>query len=97
MASAAEHRLETRWWWTRAAEYMQRHFGRGGAAARAWAAAQVPDTVSEVWGWVIFVLIGAFAVSCVNALAQGQKVWAEEEEARRARGAGQQRKRAKGE
>lgn len=83
-ASAAEHRLEARWWWTRASDYARAHFGSGGAAARAWAAAQVPDTVAELWGWVILVLIGAFAVSCVNALAQGQKAW-EEEEARRAR------------
>jgi len=79
VASAAEHRSETRWWWTRAGEYLRLHLGSGAAPARAWAAAQVPDTVSEVWGWVIFVLIAAFAVSCVNALAQGQKAWAEEE------------------
>jgi hypothetical protein len=98
VASAAAHHGETRWWWTRAAHYLRTHFGSGPAAARAWAAAQVPDTVSEVWGWVILVLIGMFAVSCINALAQGQKAWAEEEAARRRGGGGDaQRQRAKGE
>ncbi|KAI8471894.1 MAG: hypothetical protein J3K34DRAFT_226103 [Monoraphidium minutum] len=88
VASAEEHRSEARWFWTRAADYLRAHFGSGGPAARAWAAAQVPDTVSEVWGWVIIVLIGMFAVSCVNALAQGQKAWADGEAARAGRGGG---------
>lgn len=94
-ASAAEHRGEARWFWTRAADYLRAHFGSGPAAARAWAAAQVPDTVSEVWGWVILVLIATFAISCVNALAQGQKAWADGE--RRRREAQQQQGRGKGE
>ncbi|KIY95916.1 hypothetical protein MNEG_12045 [Monoraphidium neglectum] len=86
VASAAEHRSETRWFWTRAGDYLGTHFGSGPAAARAWAAAQVPDTVGEVWGWIIFVLIGVFAVSCINALAQGQKAWVEDERRRREQG-----------
>lgn len=90
VASAELHRSESRWWWSRAADYLHMHLGSGGAAARAWVYAQVPDTVSEAWAWVILVLIGTFAVSCVNALAQGQKAWADEEARReeRSRAAG---------
>jgi sensor domain CHASE-containing protein len=36
--------------------------------------------VAEVWGWVIFVLITMFAVSCINTLAQSYKVWLNEQQ-----------------
>jgi hypothetical protein len=33
-----------------------------------------------VWGWVIFVLISMFAVSCINTLAQSHKAWLDEQQ-----------------
>jgi hypothetical protein len=50
-------------------------------ALRAWAYKQIPDTFPELWGWVIFVLISMFAISCINTLAQSYKVWLDEQEA----------------
>ncbi|KAF8059178.1 hypothetical protein HT031_005350 [Scenedesmus sp. PABB004] len=79
-AKAAEHRAETRWWWQRWLDAVAGHV-RSKESLRAWAAAQVPDTVAEVWGWLLFVLIGMFAVSCVNTLAQSYRVWQLEQEA----------------
>lgn len=58
---------------------------RSKEAFQAWAYTQIPDTVSEVWGWVIFVLITMFAVSCINTLAQSYKVWLDEQEQEQAR------------
>lgn len=54
---------------------------RSKEALKAWAYKQVPDTFPELWGWVIFVLISMFAVSCINTLAQSYKVWLDEQEA----------------
>jgi membrane protein YqaA with SNARE-associated domain len=78
-AKAAEHRAETRWWWQRTMEKFAANF-RSKEAFQAWAYQQIPDTVAEVWGWVIFVLITMFAVSCINTLAQSHKVWLLEQE-----------------
>jgi putative effector of murein hydrolase LrgA (UPF0299 family) len=36
----------------------------------AWGRAAVPDTIAEWWSILLVVLVGVFAVSCVNALAQ---------------------------
>lgn len=54
---------------------------RSKEALKAWAYKQIPDTFPELWGWVIFVLISMFAVSCINTLAQSYKVWLDEQEA----------------
>jgi hypothetical protein len=48
---------------------------------KAWAYKQIPDTFPELWGWVIFVLISMFAISCINTLAQSYKVWVDEQQA----------------
>lgn len=53
---------------------------RSKQAFQAWAYTQIPDTVSEVWGWVIFVLITMFAVSCINTLAQSYQAWLDEQQ-----------------
>ena len=37
--------------------------------------------MAEVWGWLITVLIITFAVSCINALAQNHKSWADQQQA----------------
>ncbi|WIA38664.1 hypothetical protein OEZ86_001971 [Tetradesmus obliquus] len=78
-AKAAEHRAETRWWWQRRLDTFSANF-RSKEAFQAWAYTQVPDTVAEVWGWVIFVLMTMFAVSCINTLAQSYKVWLNEQQ-----------------
>jgi hypothetical protein len=49
-------------------------------SAKAWAYKQIPDTVPEVWGWFITVLITMFAVSCINTLAQSYKAWLDQEQ-----------------
>lgn len=54
---------------------------RSKEALQAWAYKHIPDTLPELWGWVIFVLISMFAVSCINTLAQSYKVWLDEQEA----------------
>lgn len=53
---------------------------RSKEALKAWAYKQIPDTFPELWGWVIFVLISMFAVSCINTLAQSYKVWLDEQQ-----------------
>lgn len=53
---------------------------RSKEAFGAWAYKQVPDTFPELWGWVIFVLISMFAVSCINTLAQSYKAWLDEQQ-----------------
>jgi hypothetical protein len=57
------------------------HSCRSKEALKAWAYKQIPDTFPELWGWVIFVLISMFAISCINTLAQSYKVWLDEQEA----------------
>eukprot|EP00878_Enallax_costatus_P006050 GHUV01006346.1.p1 GENE.GHUV01006346.1~~GHUV01006346.1.p1 ORF type:complete len:425 (+),score=83.33 GHUV01006346.1:975-2249(+) len=81
-AKAAEHRAVTRWWWQRRVDKFAAHF-RSKEAFQAWVWQHVPDTVAEVWGWLLFVLITIFAVSCINTLAQSHKVWLMEEEKQR--------------
>jgi hypothetical protein len=78
-AKAAEHRAETRWWWQRRLDTFALNF-RSKEAFQAWAYKQIPDTVAELWGWVIFVLITMFAVSCIDTLAQSYKVWLHEQQ-----------------
>jgi hypothetical protein len=56
------------------------HLYRDAESAKAWAYKQIPDTVPEVWGWLLFFLITSFAVSCINTLAQSQKHWVDEQE-----------------
>lgn len=53
---------------------------RSKEAFQAWAYKQIPDTFPELWGWVIFVLISMFAISCINTLAQSYKVWLDEQQ-----------------
>ncbi|GFH13154.1 uncharacterized protein HaLaN_08985, partial [Haematococcus lacustris] len=53
-----------------------------------------PDTIAEVWSLLLFVLVGTFAVSCVNTLAQGAKA-AEDEAAMEQRSRLQQLKSGK--
>jgi hypothetical protein len=53
---------------------------RSKEAFQAWAHRQIPDTIAEVWGWVIFVLLLCFAISCINTLAQSHKVWLDEQQ-----------------
>jgi len=83
-AKAAEHRADGRWFWQRAWERFRANF-RDVDSAKAWAYKQIPDTVPEVWGWFIFVLITMFAVSCINTLAQSYKAWLDQEEQRQQR------------
>lgn len=78
--SAAQHRAETRWWWHRRWDKLAANF-KSKDALKAWAYKQIPDTFPELWGWVIFVLISMFAISCINTLAQSYKVWLDEQEA----------------
>jgi len=63
---------------------------RSKEAFQAWAYKQIPDTFPELWGWVIFVLISMFAISCINTLAQSYKVWLDEQQEEAERKAGKQ-------
>lgn len=73
-AHAAAHRAETRWFWQRQFEDVQQVVSSRESFG-AWAYAMIPDTVAEAWGWFMAVMVGMFAVSCINALAQSQKAW----------------------
>ncbi|GAX81181.1 hypothetical protein CEUSTIGMA_g8614.t1 [Chlamydomonas eustigma] len=48
-------------------------------AFRTWARDMVPDTIAEAWAMVMVILVGGFAISCINTLAQSSK--AEEDSA----------------
>mmetsp|Transcript_2335 Transcript_2335/g.5234 ORF Transcript_2335/g.5234 Transcript_2335/m.5234 type:complete len:435 (+) Transcript_2335:584-1888(+) len=73
-AKAAAHRAEERWWWDRALDKF-----RSRQAFGVWARDLVPDTIAEWWGLLMLVLVGWFALSCVQTLAQSAK--AEQDEA----------------
>ncbi|KAL6751502.1 hypothetical protein V8C86DRAFT_2777070 [Haematococcus lacustris] len=75
LAKAAEQQMEQRWWWQRLWDGVQQP-----QQLSQWARVAVPDTIAEVWSLLLFVLVGTFAVSCVNTLAQGAKA-AEDEAA----------------
>lgn len=75
LAKSAAHRAESRWFWQRMAD----HF-RSRDALQRFALGLLPDTVAELWGVVLLLLMGSFAVSCVNTFAQSYRAQLDQQE-----------------
>ncbi len=69
---------ETTWWYQRAYQTL-----RDPGALAAWGRAAVPDTIAEWWNILLLFLVGVFAVSCIDTMAQAAQAQ-EREEKRRA-------------
>ncbi len=69
-----------RWFYDR---YMD-HF-RSQEAAQRYVASLWPDSIGEAWGWVMFLLVGAFVVSTISTFAQSYKAELDEKELEEAR------------
>eukprot|EP00198_Chlamydomonas_reinhardtii_P006877 XP_001696213.1 predicted protein [Chlamydomonas reinhardtii] len=84
LAKSAAHLAETRWWWRRALDRLQDLAATPGELRRV-AVGLIPDTVAEVWSWVMVLLMAAFTVSCVNAFAQAYRTQLDDAEVEAAR------------
>ncbi|KAG2439395.1 hypothetical protein HXX76_004752 [Chlamydomonas incerta] len=84
LAKSAAHLAEKRWWWRRGLDRLQDLASTPGELRRV-AVGLIPDTVAEVWSWVMVLLMAAFTVSCVNAFAQAYRTQLDEAEVEAAR------------
>ncbi|KAG2445331.1 hypothetical protein HYH02_008797 [Chlamydomonas schloesseri] len=84
LAKSAAHLAEKRWWWRRALDRLQDLAATPGELRRV-AVGLIPDTVAEMWSWVMVLLMAAFTVSCVNAFAQAYRTQLDEAEVEAAR------------
>ncbi len=73
--SAAHAAAGGRWFWERALDPF-----RSRQALQSWLVGLVPDTLAEVWGGVMLLLMGTFVVSCVNTFAQSYRTQLDEAE-----------------
>lgn len=79
-AKAAEHRAEARWFWQRSMDAVRTVVSSRESFGQ-WAYSLIPDTLAEAWGWVMVLMVGTFAVSCINTLAQSHKLWMDQQQA----------------
>lgn len=68
LAKSAAHRAESRWWYERSLDVF-----KSKEALIGWLHGLIPDTLSEVWSLLLLVLVGTFAVSCINTFAQAYR------------------------
>ncbi|GLC40932.1 hypothetical protein PLESTB_000965300 [Pleodorina starrii] len=80
LAKSAAHLAEQRWWWSRCVDVLSSREALGRLAV-----GLIPDTVAEAWSGIMALLMGAFAVSCVNAFAQAYRTQLDEAELEAAR------------
>jgi hypothetical protein len=72
--------LLRRWFYDRYMDQFRSPEGLQHYAASLW-----PDSIAELWGWVMFLLVGAFVVSTIGTFAQSYRAELDEKEVEEAR------------
>lgn len=77
VGTAVKHGDRT-WFWQHAWDLVNNK-----EALSDWLYQMIPDTVGEIWGWIILVLITLFITSCMSTFAQSYKAHQDELEVRK--------------